>query len=206
MLIKMNEKIRGYAGNWLRRFNGDERGAAAIEFAFIAPLLITMYLGTMEISRGLQVNKKVGRSASSAADLIAQVSQGALNKTTIEDILKIGKATLQPYSLTQPTIIATGVDINAAGAATVSWSRQLASTTASTPYAAGTSVTGIPAKLLIANTFLIKVQTKLEYRSVTSWSLTKNKSDSSGSYAAIDMSEAYYLRPRTGPTLYCNDC
>jgi Flp pilus assembly protein TadG len=206
MLIKINEKVRSYTSNWLRRFNSDERGAAAIEFAFIAPLLITLYLGTMEISRGLQLNKKVGRSASSSADLIAQIDDGALDKATIEDILKIGKATLQPYNLAKPTIIATGVTISAAGAATVAWSRQMADTTASKPYVAGTAVAGIPAKLLIPNTFLIKVQTKLEYRSVTSWFLTKNKSDANGAYAAIDMSEVYYLRPRTADKLNCNDC
>ena len=206
MLIKINEKVRSYTSKLLRRFNGDNRGAAAVEFAIIAPLLISMYLGTMEISRGLQVNKKVGRSASSVADLIAQIDGGALDKATIESIMKIGKATLQPYNLTQPTIIATGVNINAVGAATVSWSRQLANTTPSTPYAAGSAVTNIPAKLLIANTFLIKVQTKLEYRSVTSWSLGKNKTDANGTYAAIDMSEVYYLRPRTVSTLSCNDC
>lgn len=206
MLIKINDKVRNYTSNWLRRFNSDERGAAAIEFAFIAPLLITLYLGTMEISRGLQLNKKVGRSASSSADLIAQIDDGALDKATIEDILKIGKATLQPYNLAKPTIIATGVTISAAGAATVAWSRQLADTTASKPYAAGSAVTGIPAKLLIPNTFLVKVQTKLEYRSVTSWFLTKNKSDANGAYAAIDMSEVYYLRPRTADKLNCNDC
>ncbi len=206
MLIAMNEKIRSYANNWLRRFNGDERGAAAIEFAFIAPLLITLYLGTMEISRGLQLNKKVGRSASASADLIAQVDQGALDKATIEDILKIGKATLQPYNLAKPTIIATGITISAAGAATVSWSRQMVDTTASKPFAAGSAVTGIPPKLLVPSTFLVKVQTKLEYRSVTAWSLTKNKSDANGSYAAIDMSEVYYLRPRTTDNLTCNDC
>ncbi len=205
MLIKMNEKIRSYTSNLLRRFSGDNRGAAAVEFAIIAPVLITIYLGTMEISRGLQVNKKVGRSASVIADLIAQVDDTALDKATIDAIMKIGKATLQPYNLTQPTMIATGVTIDAAGNPTVSWSRQLADTTVSKPYAVGSAVT-IPAKLKIASTFLIKVQTKLEYRSVTSWSLAKNKSDANGQYAAIDMSEVYYLRPRTAPTLNCNDC
>ena len=131
---------------------------------------------------------------------------GALDKATIDDIMRIGKATLQPYNLAKPTMIATGVTISAAGAATVSWSRQMADTTASVPYAAGSAVTGIPAKLLIPNTFLVKVQTKLEYRSVTSWFLTKNKSDANGAYAAIDMSEVYYLRPRTADKLTCNDC
>lgn len=206
MLIKLNEKIRSYTGSLLRRFSSDRKGAAAVEFAIIAPLLITLYLGTMEISRGLQVNKKVGRAASSVADLIAQIDEGALDKATIESIMKIGKATLQPYNLTQPTIIATGISIDAAGNPTVSWSRQLADTVASKPYVAGTAVTTVPIKLKIASTFLIKVETKLEYRSVTSWSLAKNKSDASGAYAGIDMSEVYYLRPRTGQSLICNDC
>ena len=41
---------------------GDRRGVAALEFALIAPLLLSMYFVTMEVAQAIESNKKVGRS------------------------------------------------------------------------------------------------------------------------------------------------
>jgi Flp pilus assembly protein TadG len=182
-----------------RKLSGDNRGVAAVEFAFIAPLLITLYLGTLEVSGALQMNKRVGRAASTTADIIGQLEKDELNKSTLEGILKIGKAVTQPYNLTQPKIIATGVAIDAGGDATVLWSRQLDDATFSKPYVAGVPVT-IPEKVKIANTFLIKVEAKIDYHPLTTWSIAQ-------STGKIDMGEVYYLRPRQVPqNLECSDC
>ena len=56
----------------IARLLGDRRGAAAIEFAFIAPLLLSMYLVTMEVSQAIEVNKKIARVGSMVADLVTQ--------------------------------------------------------------------------------------------------------------------------------------
>ena len=50
----------------------DRRGVAAVEFALIAPLLLSMYFVTMEVSQGIEANKKVGRVGSIVADLVTQ--------------------------------------------------------------------------------------------------------------------------------------
>ncbi|MGL4490594.1 MAG: TadE/TadG family type IV pilus assembly protein [Rhizobiaceae bacterium] len=202
MLLKVNrffESVRKTS----RRLSNDNRGVAAIEFAFIAPLLITLYLGTLEVSGALQMNKKVSRAASSTGDLIAQLDANMVNKANVDAILRIGKAITQPYSLTQPKITVTGIKIDNLGSPKISWSRQVNDITFSKPYLAG-AIVNVPAKVKIADTFLIKVEASIEYRTLTSWSIAKA---SGQTYGKIDMSEVFFLRPRVAPNdLPCLDC
>jgi Flp pilus assembly protein TadG len=201
MFVKINNAVDRLRTT-IARLSGDNRGVAAIEFAMIAPLLITLYLGTLEISGALQMNKKVGRAASMTGDLIAQFETSQVNKANIEAVLRIGKAVTQPYALTQPKIILTGINIDATGKATISWSRQVDNTTYSRPFTPGTVVT-VPAKVKIPNTFLVKSEAQLEYRTLTSWSVAQA---SGQSFGKIDMAETYYLRPRVSDVLSCSDC
>ncbi len=188
--------------NQMRKLSGDSKGAAAVEFALIAPLLITLYLGTQEISLALNINKKVGRTSSAVGDLIAQ-EDTEIAVADLRDIMKVGAATMQPYAITKPELWVTGIQISTAGAATVAWSQKLVeNTTYSVPYAAGSAVV-VPAKLKINDTFLVKVETKLKYRPITSWTITTNKSSG---YAYFNMAEVYYLRPRNSNSLSCIGC
>jgi Flp pilus assembly protein TadG len=201
MITKLNAKF-GQMRDKVRTLVQARDGAAAVEFALIAPLLITLYLGTLEISHGLEVNKKVGRAASTIGDLISQ-EPNDLTKAVLDPYLNIGKSAIQPYSRTLPTFIATGIDISAAGVGTVRWSRQLTNTTYTKPYAVGAVVADIPTKLKVPSTFLIKVEAQLEYRPITSWTI---KAEAGKSYAAINMAEKYYLRARVRDPLPCTDC
>jgi Flp pilus assembly protein TadG len=202
MFVKINT-VLGRMRDAVRRLSGDNRGVAAIEFALIAPLLITLYLGTLEISGALQMNKKVGRAASATGDLIAQLDSTEVNKDALKSILNIGKAITQPYNLTQPKIIVTGIKIDAASVAKVAWSLQLDDAAFTEPFAKN-SVVSVPPKVNIADTFLVKVESQLEYRTLTSWSIAKA---SGQTYGKIDMAETYYLRPRVAVgDLPCPDC
>ncbi len=201
-MISAINKGLGRIRSQVKRLAGDSKGAAAVEFAIIAPLLITLYLGTQEISLALNINKKVGRASSAIGDLIAQADT-TITVADLKDIMKVGAATMQPYSLTKPEVFVTGIQISAAGAATVAWSQKLVDNiTYSVPYVAG-SVATVPAKLKVNDTFLVKVETTLKYRPITSWSITTNKSSG---YAFFNMAEVYYLRPRNSTTLACTGC
>lgn len=205
MILKINNAVRALREK-VSKLVGDKSGVAALEFALIAPLLITLYLGTMEISNGLQMNKKVSRAASTVGDLITQLDGSQLNKATIESIMGIGRAVTQPYSFTKPTVTVTGIVIDAAGASTVAWSRKLSDTgDYSRPFTLGSSVT-VPARVLIANTFLVRVETSLAYNTLTSWTVSRAPGQS---YGLIDMSETFYLRPRITANVAsfpCADC
>jgi len=188
------------------RFCRDRRGVAAIEFAFIAPVLLIMYFITMEASQAIETSKKVSRIASMVADLVTQ--QSTVAKADLDAIMKIGTSTLQPYNRSTPTIIITGIHISdeASPKATVAWSRKLVGTTFSVD-AAKDSITTVPSTLNIRNTFLVRVESDLGYEPIITWSADDSKPlGLTSAFNHIPMGETYYLRPRRGPTVPCSDC
>ena len=58
----------------LRAFARDQRGVSAVEFALLAPMMIGLYLGCVEISDGVGADRKVSLTAAALANLSAQVS------------------------------------------------------------------------------------------------------------------------------------
>jgi Flp pilus assembly protein TadG len=205
VMSKFLNGLRSRASSAALRFANDKSGVAAVEFVFIAPLIITLWLGTMEISQGIEINKKVGRSASMIGDIITQTE--AMNVTDVDDVLKIGAAVLQPYQRDKPTITVAEIYVSASSVAKIVWSRKNAKGVFSAGPAANTVVTTtLPPNLLIPDTYLIKSETSLEYLPVTSWSIRKNKTGPQGSYASVNMHEVYYLRPRQGVSVNCVGC
>ena len=190
----------------LKRFAADGRGVAAIEFAFIAPLLLTMYFVTMEIAPAIDSNKKVGRAASMIADLITQQQQ--ITKSELEAIMRIGQSTLNPYSRTPLNIKVTAIEMSADSSptATVAWSRKMVDVNFSAGDTKGSTAT-VPAKLKVSGSYLIRVEADLSYRPIITW--TASAKEATGLLAAFDkieMQESYYLRPRMSNTVPCGDC
>lgn len=64
------------------RFTRDDKGIAAIEFAFIAPLMIFMYFGMAEVATAISVDRKVSHSANVAGDLATQSEKVSANEMT----------------------------------------------------------------------------------------------------------------------------
>ncbi|BCM17087.1 TadE/TadG family type IV pilus assembly protein [Mesorhizobium sp. J8] len=188
------------------RFCHDRRGVAAIEFAFIVPVLLIMYFITMEASQAIETSKKVSRIGSMVADLVTQ--QQTVVKANLDAMMKIGTSTLQPYNRSLPTIIITGIQITdeASPKVQVAWSRKLVGTTYSAD-AAVNSITTVPATLKIRNTFLVRVESDLGYKPIITWSASNSQGlGLTSAFSNISMSETYYLRPRRSPTIPCGDC
>ena len=76
------------------------RGAAAVEFAFLAPVLILLYFGMVEYCQGYMALKRTGHVASMVADLVSQ--NDTVTKTQITDIFAIGDQIIRPFSNTPP--------------------------------------------------------------------------------------------------------
>lgn len=67
------------------RLKRDEKGVAAIEFAFIAPVMITMYFGLAEVAEAISVNRSISHGTNVAGDLATQ--QAELLSPDIEEAL-----------------------------------------------------------------------------------------------------------------------
>lgn len=189
------------------RFTGNKRGVAAIEFAFIAPVLLSLYFVTMEVSQAIETNKKVGRAASMIADLITQ-QHNTISKSELDAIMQIGASVMQPYARSNPEFIVTAIEITdeTTPKVKVAWSRKLKNGTASADAAPGTNTT-VPEKLKVKGSFLIRVATNLEYKPIITYSTEQKEGlGLSAAFDNISMSEKYHLRPRQSPTISCSDC
>lgn len=184
----------------------DRRGVAAVEFAMIAPLLLALYFMTMEVSLALETNKKVSRVASMVADLVTQQSE--VKKADLDAIINIGEAIIYPYDRSIPSVEIVGIEITDENnpKAKVAWSRKAVNNAPASGPAKGSEV-AIPTDLKIRGTFLVRVQTSLDYRPIIAWAADQKASlGLLSAFDNISMKETYYLRARTSAKVDCTDC
>jgi len=79
-----------------RRFCRDRKGLAAVEFAFILPVMLVLFFGIVEYSTALAARTDVTNIAAIAADLVAQ--DNAMSGADMTNVYKASTATLFPYN------------------------------------------------------------------------------------------------------------
>lgn len=186
-------------------FLRDKRGIAAVEFALVVPLMIAMYLGTIEMSAGVSVNKKVSRVAATVADLVTQ--QETTNKADLLDIMEIGESVLFPYTLDKPDIVVVGINVHTSHpqGGKVAWSRRYDKGTYKIGLSTGSDVF-VPDDLRIDDTFLVRVDTGLDYIPIVRWLIGDGVGTIKNGVGVIEMEETYFYRPRLGGAVDCTDC
>src|SRR5437764_12163612 len=93
------------------RFTGDIRGVSVVEFAMLLPLMITLYLGSVEISQGVGVDRKVTLTARTVGDLASQVS--SINNADMTNLLNAATSVIAPYDTTKLKVTVPAVTIDA---------------------------------------------------------------------------------------------
>jgi Flp pilus assembly protein TadG len=178
-LVQRSDLIRR-----LVSFARDRRGVSAVEFAMLLPLMITLYLGSVEISQGVAIDRKVTLTTRTVADLASQVS--SINNSDMTNILNATAAVIQPYDSSRLTVVISAVNIDANGNATVAWSDTLNGTKRSV----GSSVT-LPTALKVANTQLIWSEVQYAYTPTIGYVIT----------GTLNLSDQIYMRPRLSDTV-----
>jgi Flp pilus assembly protein TadG len=163
----------------LRRLAGDERGVSAVEFAMLLPLMLTLYLGTVEISQGIGADRKVTLTAHTVADLVSQVS--SINNSDMTNSLNAASAVMAPYPTSKLAVTVSSISIDANGKATIAWSDTLNGTARSV----GATVT-LPTALVVANTSLIWAEAQYSYKPVIGYVVS----------GTLTLKDQIYMRPR----------
>jgi len=176
----MMRNIRSVMPARFRRFAADQRGVSAVEFAILLPLMLTMYLGGVEISQAVSADRKTTLVAHTIGDLTAQASN--VSSADMTNVLNAGAAVAYPFASANLRETVTAVCINSAGTiATVLWSKTLNGTARS-----GVVTTSIPTALMVANTSLIWGEASYVYRPTIGWTIT----------GTLTLSDKFFLRPR----------
>ena len=82
-------------GDLGRKFASNTEGMAAVEFAMILPLMLTLYLGAAELSQGIGADRKVTMTARTVADLVSQVT--SINNADMTNSLNAAAAVMAPF-------------------------------------------------------------------------------------------------------------
>jgi len=176
------------------RFRKSEEGAAAVEFALLLPILITLFFGVVETTLALVCRADVSQMASTAADLISQVKTAST--ADISNIYAASGTVLYPYyaggATGKPTIRITSVNYDSTlGSPTtsgkVAWSCTQAGTGTLTPASRSVgSTVSFSQPLMTTNGSVIMAEIAYSYASPTTKVIT----------GPINMTNNFYTKPR----------
>jgi Flp pilus assembly protein TadG len=157
-------------------------GMAAVEFALIAPVMVTLYFGVTELSNAYDANTKATTVASTAADLIAQ--EKSVCDPEMADSFTALNAIMYPFPPNAMKVRISSLIDNGNGTVKVAWS----DTNDPTNYPARTVNTAvtIPAGLVPTGGSVIMSEVIYTYNSPAPHFFP----------AAVPMSDTYYLHPR----------
>lgn len=161
----------------------DCSGVAAVEFAVIVPMMLVMFFGTVEVSSGVAVDRKVTLVARALADLTSQSITVADSDMT--NFFAASYAILTPYSSTptKATISELYVDPTTLQAR-VQWSK------GSAPRATS-SIVNIPTTLATGGTYLIFSEVSYLYTPTIGYVM-----------GSVTLSDVAYTRPRQSTCVY----
>lgn len=100
--------FRGAPMRLLNRLNAlwrDDSGMALVEFAFVATIMIFMYVGSTQLSDAVNANRRVTITARALADLASRTPSdvgsriGELKESQLSTIIAASAQVLHPYSL-----------------------------------------------------------------------------------------------------------
>jgi Flp pilus assembly protein TadG len=192
----------------VRSLLDDCSGLAAVEFAFVFPMMVVMYFGVVELSSAISVDRKATQVARTLADLTSQMASVA-----DADLISFGqaaKAIMTPYAPSPLISSITEVYVDKTTAvARVQWSRGLVIDTSGNvtiaptdPHNKGDIVVLPPGLVVAKGTFVIWGEVSYKYVPTVGYVLAKT---------GIPFSDTAYTRPRQvlcvlNPTAGFSDC
>lgn len=142
--------MRGFARRWAR----DARGAAAIEFALIFPVLFALNIAAAEALMVYQAQRNVAHIAATMADITAQ-SRTVTNQE-LTDILTASSVMIHPFPVSSLQQRVSSLSANGSGTVSTDW-------TAKRDYSPTAGPT-VPSGYLLANESVIVTDVIYDYR------------------------------------------
>jgi Flp pilus assembly protein TadG len=175
-----------------KRFAGHESGIAAVEFSLILPILVVLWIGGVEVTQALSIDRRLNNLASALGDLPARTK--ILTYGEIDNIFDIGPGAMFPFCDTQAECSAQGlvmritaVNMDEDGNPEVAWTRKRGTLPSGVPaYNVGDDVEEVPATLRAPDTQLIMSEVYYSYTPAVGYVIT----------STIGLEDQMYFVPR----------
>jgi Flp pilus assembly protein TadG len=175
----------------LRRFGIDNRGVSAIEAALLMPFMITLYLGGVQLSQAIDIDRKATLAARTVADLTSQVA--STDTAGVTTILNAATQVMSPYADSgadagKLMVRVSVIKIDAQSKVTIAWSKAKNGKPL-------TEVT-VPPDLVVPNTALVLGEAEYAYEPQIGKVLT----------GTMKLNDKIFMRPRLSTTVECPSC
>lgn len=174
---------------YLGKFIHAEGGVAAIEMAFIFPVMLLLYFGLVDVTSLLSANRRVTLAASTLGDLVTQSAE-TIKKADLAGIYAAITPIMDPFPTSTVRIQIFGYK-NSGSSAVLSWSNSKNGSCGSAPSTSGLST------LMSDGNDLVISRVCVDYTPITGMVI--------GS-APIRLADEVILRPRQSASLACTDC
>lgn len=165
---------RGVKGLWY-----NEKGVSAVEFALIAPVLVLVYFGCIELSLLMRADRRVTATAASLGDLTARLV--TVSDQDMMELYNAANVMMQPYSANVARMRITSVVDTGNGETRVAWSDAFNIE----PYTPNATIT-VPTGLVPSPGSVIVAEVEYDYQSQVGFILSTSRT----------VKDVFYLRPR----------
>ncbi|MBD8555346.1 pilus assembly protein [Rhizobium sp. CFBP 8762] len=148
-------------------FARDERGASAVEFVLVVPMIIAAYIFTLSFSIGAIVAVKTDSAARSVSDIFA--SQTSFTEEDFKGVLNLINIRLAPYVPDGATYKISAINASGSGEGTYVWSRD-----SKNPALNQKGQKYANDKRIIGKGFYILTEVSVPYRMLGPWLLEKD--------------------------------
>lgn len=187
----------------LRAFSADRRATALVEAALVFPILLTLLLGSYEVSAFVRANGRMTDAASAIADLIAQQLNQVTSGTSgvLGSFCKAGRFVMTPFAVTGTAgqagafSAAMASVTNQSGTVSLDWESDASCSVTATALgaAAKTLATASVNQVPNAGDSIIVVKVTYVYSGLTQLILPGN----------FVLSQVAFARPRGNATISC---
>lgn len=191
-------RLRLWLEHHLQRFTRREHGTAAVEFALILPVMLFVYIGSVEGGALITTDRRVQSVAGALGDLVAR-SDGTLTNSDLTDYFRAAKGIMTTFGSDTLVQTVTQVKVPITGTPTVVWSKRYTSTssapanTTGSRYTKGTAYS-LPAEMVTVarsggkDSFVIVAEAQASYMPLSGFVYT----------AAIPLYRENFFMPRFG--------
>lgn len=180
----------------LKSFGLAERGVAVVEFALILPIMLLVYLGSVEAGALISTDRKVQAVAGAIGDLVARADK-SLTTAQMQDYFRAASGIMTPYSPDPVLQMVTVIAVDDSGGTKVLWSRQFQNQTYSTHTAHAVNASyPLPKEMIAISKGRTVIAAEASYAYVPLFGLIFNQ--------PINLSRSSFYQPRSGGTITIN--
>ena len=174
----------------LPRFAANEKGVAAIEFAFIAPVLMLLYLGASDVRFAVTLQRKVSQITADVSDLVTR--ETSVKKTDMDGMFRIADAILTPYDKSLLHLQISGVQEHVDSDPEIMWSYS----NDGSPPPTGTAMKALGQFSASKKSFVVVTQASYPYRPLGGMVMSR----------PLTLTGLAINRTRRSEDVKCDDC